>query len=145
MARIRITEAAKRGYASKPTIYRRIKDGTLSAHQEGDKRVLDVADLVRVFGEPASRGPAAPAAPADVRLGQLEAENEALKVERDRLRRERDQAHQDAADERQHGRKREDELLDMLKSTQRLIEDQTKPRSLWQRLMGRADRTLHQI
>ena len=132
MARIRITEAAKRGYASKPTIYRRIKDGTLSAHQDGDKRVLDIADLVRVFGEPAApTGGAAPLA------GMLETENEALKVEVDRLRRERDQARQEAADERQHGRKREDDLLDMLKATQRMIEDRTKPRSLWQRLTGR--------
>ena len=50
MARITISQAAKRGFASRPTLYREIKDGRLTALQDGDKKTLDLADLVRVFG-----------------------------------------------------------------------------------------------
>lgn len=140
MARITITEAMKRGFASKPTIYRRIKDGSLSTHLDGKTRVLDVADLVQVFGEPGEdpgRSPATPPVEEAVRLGRLEAELEAAKAEVEHLRRERDKARQEASDEREHGRKREDKLLDMVQATQRLLEDQTKPRSLWQRISGK--------
>ncbi len=70
-------------------------------------------------------------------FGRLEAELEAVKAEVDRSRRERNKARQEASDEREHGRKREDELLDLVKATQRHLEDQTKPRSLWQRISGK--------
>ncbi len=72
------------------------------------------------------------------RFGRLEAELGAVKAEVDRpLRRERNKARQEASDEREHGRKREDELLDLVKATQRQLEDQTKSRSLWQRISGK--------
>ncbi len=71
------------------------------------------------------------------RFGHLEAELEAVKAEVDPLRRERNKVRQEASDEREHGRKREDELLDLVKATQRQLGDQTKPRSLWQRISGK--------
>ncbi len=71
------------------------------------------------------------------RFGRLEAELEGVKAEVDRLCRERNKARQEASDEREHGRKREAELLDMVKATQRQLEDRTKPRSLWQRISGK--------
>ncbi|MCZ6727173.1 MAG: hypothetical protein O7A98_07430 [Acidobacteria bacterium] len=70
MARITISAAAKRGFASRPTLYRAIKDGRLTAHQEGDKKTLDLADLVKVFGEPGSKP--APAAKLDEAPGPPE-------------------------------------------------------------------------
>ncbi len=74
------------------------------------------------------------AAPFRAPGGQLEA----VRAEVDRpLRRERNKARQEASDEREHGRKREDELLDLVKATQRQLGDQTKPRSLWQRISGK--------
>ncbi len=51
MARISISEAANHGYAARMTIYRAIKDGRLTTHLEGQKKLLDIADLVSVFGE----------------------------------------------------------------------------------------------
>ncbi len=45
---ITISQAAKRGFASRPTLYRAIKDGWLTAVLEGDKKTLDLADLVTV-------------------------------------------------------------------------------------------------
>ena len=78
---------AKRGFASRPTLYRAIKDGRLTAHQDGDKKTLDLADLVKVFGEPGSKP--APAAKLDEALdrGRLEADRDRLAEEVDRLRR----------------------------------------------------------
>lgn len=40
MARISISEAANRGYAARMTIYRAIKDGRLTTHLEGQKKLL---------------------------------------------------------------------------------------------------------
>ena len=40
MACITISQATKRGFASRPTLYRAIKDGRLTAVLEGDKMTL---------------------------------------------------------------------------------------------------------
>ena len=106
MARITISQAAKRGFASRPTLYRAIKDGRLTALQDGDKKTLDLADLVRVFGEPEARAatPAGPDRTAAVELGHSEADRARLSEENGRLRRERDQARREAGEEREQGR-----------------------------------------
>ncbi len=46
MTRITISAAAKRGFASRPTLYRAIKDGRLTAIMDGDKKTIDLADRV---------------------------------------------------------------------------------------------------
>lgn len=140
MPLISASEAARRGFTSRPTIYRRIKDGRLSIHQQGDKRLLDVAELVRVFGDPSDRSkPPVPEIPIEdaIRIGRLEADAERLQVEVNRLRQERDQARQEASEEREQGRQERDRLMGILETAQRQIEDQTKPRSLWQRISGK--------
>ena len=77
MARITISAAAKRGFASRPTLYRALKDGRLTAQQDGDRKTLDLADQVNVFGEPGAK--TTPAAKPDV-AGAVH-----LEADRDRL------------------------------------------------------------
>jgi len=137
MARITISEAAKRGFASRPTLYRAIKDGRLTAHQDGDKKTLDIADLVKVFGEPGPKP--APVAKLDeaVMLGRLEADRDRLAGEADRLRRERDQARREATEERDQARQERDRLLGLVEATQKLLEDQSRDRQPgWRRFFG---------
>ena len=137
MARITISAAAKRGFASRPTLYRAIKDGRLTAHLEGDKKTLDLADLVKVFGEPGSK-PAAPAKLDDaLDRGRLEADRDRLAEEVDRLRRERDQARREATEEREQARQERDRLLGLVEATQKLLVDQSRERKRgWRRLFG---------
>ncbi len=130
MARITISAAAKRGFSSRPTLYRAIKDGRLTALQDGDKKTLDLADLVRVFGEPEAREASTPAKyrTAAVELGHLEADRRRLAEENDLLRRERDQARREAGDERDQARQERDRLLGLVEATQKLLEDQSSQR-----------------
>jgi len=142
MARITISAAAKRGFASRPTLYRAIKDGRLTAHQDGDKKTLDLADLVKVFGEPGAKS--APSEKPDlagaVQVGHLEADRDRLAEEVDRLRQERDQARREAVEEREQARQERDRLLGLVEATQKLLEDQSRERKAkrsWWRLGGK--------
>ncbi len=84
MARITITEAAKRGFSSRPTLYRAIKDGRLTAHQDDDKKALDLADLVKVFGEPGPKPKPAAKLDEAVQLIRLEVDRARLAEEVER-------------------------------------------------------------
>ncbi len=138
MARITITEAAKRGFASRPTLYRAVKDGRLTAHQDGDRKTLDLADLVKVFSEPGARAPAEKPDRAEaIELGHLEVDRARLSEEVNRLRRERDQARREATEERDQARLERDRLLGLIEATQKLLEDQSRERKRgWRRLFG---------
>jgi len=139
MARITISAAAKRGFASRPTLYRAIKDGRLTAVYYGDRKTIDLADLVKVFGEPGPKP--APAAKLNeaIGLGRLEADRDRLAEDVDRLRQERDQARREAGEERDQARLERDRLLGLVEATQKLLEDQSrqrKPKRRWWRLGG---------
>lgn len=144
MARITVTEAAKRGFASRPTLYRAIKDGRITPQEQGRKRLLDVADLVAAFGEPESK--AAPAGPAPgrdqaVAAARVEVERDQLQSDNDRLRRDLDEARKALETERVDAKQERSEMREIIQSTQKLLEDQSKEREaqrkeLWRRLTG---------
>ena len=53
MTILSVAEAAKSAGVGKATIYRRLKDGTLTASKRLDgSKGVDIAELIRVFGEP---------------------------------------------------------------------------------------------
>jgi len=134
MARVSISEAARRGYAARMTIYRAIKDGRLTPHLEGSKKLLDIADLVSVFGEPGVDDET-PGGSVEV-VGAVLSERDLLREQNERLRRDLETALREVTEEREHGRKREDELLDMVKATQKLLEDQTSSKGFIKRIFG---------
>jgi hypothetical protein len=72
MARLTILQASQQGFGSTLTIHRHIKDGTLPVYEEGDTKLLDVDDLISVFGEPGEPGGAAGDRVAPAANGQID-------------------------------------------------------------------------
>ena len=71
MARITINEAAKQGFKSRSQINKDIrpnKDGKikLSSFEERGRTVVDVADLVKLYGEPGSNAAPIPTTKVEV-------------------------------------------------------------------------------
>lgn len=52
MTRLTMGEAARAGWGSRASLYRLAKAGKLSTTVDGDRQLVDVAELVRVLGEP---------------------------------------------------------------------------------------------
>jgi hypothetical protein len=122
MARITAVEAVKAGYTSKPTLYRAVRNGALTAHKnEKGTKVFDVADLVKLFGEPGAAKPAKPAsAPADVTAS---IENTYLKDENARLKAELATAREDARSSRNDVTEERRRIDSMVDAHQKLLED----------------------
>jgi len=132
---VTITEAAKRGFASRPTLYRAIKEGRLSAKKvKGGGKTIDVSELVRVFGEPES------ATSSETRnetvsqgVSAVEAERNDLKALVRRLEADLRREHDNLDRERMQV----DRLMNMLEAAQRQLTDQRPRRSLLDRLTGK--------
>ena len=91
MSRLTVVQAAKAGFASRPTIYRAIKNGRLSRDVgQDDVLAIEVSELVRVFGEPVSRDGSGDDTSADIELEVLRRENARLKADLDDARQHRD-------------------------------------------------------
>ncbi|MEI7602000.1 MAG: hypothetical protein WCJ41_22170 [Aestuariivirga sp.] len=147
--RIRISEAVKAGWASKASIYRKLKAGDLQLQKEGDRQVLDVADLVRVFGEAGSRGKTAASRddvpkPEEAKAAQLlEAERDQAKAEAERLRSELAEAQRRLNDQQDAAARERDRLLQLLEGAQETVKQLTgpkeapTPRGFFQRLFGK--------
>lgn len=137
MAKITISEAARQGFSTRPTIYRKLKSGSLTATEDAaGNKVVDVADLVALFGEPGEK----PAIKKSQKDGEgallLQERLETQKSEIERLKAE-------LATARQEARTREDKLWEVLqdhkKERQSLIEDMTRERNkgVFERLFGK--------
>lgn len=148
MAKITFSEAAKKGWASRPTLYRRWKAGDLTADKGPDGAPLvDVSELVRVFGEPrrvtAKRQVDAyvtgghddgVTASGETEIASLRAEVERLRDDAARARAEAERERQVAERERQNA----DRLLTLLEQSQRQVTDQReKSGGFFKRLLGR--------
>lgn len=92
MTRLTVIQAARAGYASRATIYRKLRDGLLNIeHAEDGTTVIDPAELLRVFGEPRPPGDTSRETPFDTReTERLRTENTLLRAENEDLRRHRD-------------------------------------------------------
>ena len=119
MAKLTVVQAAQVGWASRQTIYRKARSGTLSPETDANgTTVIDTSELVRVFGEPASR---------DTAPDTLQSDS-GLQVQIDLLQAELARAREDLASERQH----RDRLTGLL---ERQLTDQ---RPWWSRLVARS-------
>ena len=139
MARITISEAARHGYAARPTIYRHIKSGKLSVIEEGDQKLIDVAELVRVYGEPGAEKSGSDAqVPAQVAV--LESERDRLKGDLERMEARLREAQEETSAEREKAEKERDRLLGIVENAQKQLEDQRQKddagavRGFWSRI-----------
>ena len=91
MPRLTVVEATKAGFASRPTIYRSVKNGRLSGDTGQDGVLtIDTSELVRVFGEPVSGDISGDDTSAGLELEVLRRENARLKADLDDAKQHRD-------------------------------------------------------
>ena len=120
MARITVTEAVRAGWASKATIYRKLKAGDIRLGKEGSRQLLEVSDLVRVFGAQGSRGKTSPSR-SDVprpekakALHLVKAELDQAFAELDRLRSELAETQRRLMEQQQEAARERDRLLGII-------------------------------
>ena len=130
MAHVTILQAAKAGYASRQTIYRKVKSGELSVHETGGKKLLDVADLVRVFGEPGAKkgDPSALSGPAVTERAMADQEVERLKAELAAKEAELREARDRISDQDEEARKERDRLLGLVEDGNKRLQDMRSDR-----------------
>jgi hypothetical protein len=86
MSKMTLGQAAKAGFASRAQIYRDAAGGKLAIEVRGDRKTVDLAELLRVYGDPGARPVpatailAAPDLPARAELERRVAELEAAKA-----------------------------------------------------------------
>ena len=130
MAKLNITQAAKATGVARVTIQRHIKRGKLSCEVIGSgQKVIDTSELLRVYG--GLKSPDTPDAEAQRdRKVQREAPDtvQMLRQKIEGLEREAEELRKDKEDLRQDkeaNRKREEELLTIIKQQQTLLLPQT--------------------
>ena len=115
-AEITISEAAKRGYASRATLQRAIKNGKLSVAKE-DKgfKYIQNAELERVYGATGVSSQASATPKSASKTSDLIAELAVAQKELEMLR-----------DQNEEYREREKRLMDTVEAQQRMLTDQSE-------------------
>jgi DNA repair exonuclease SbcCD ATPase subunit len=123
MAQITITAAAQQGFKSRAQINKDVRSGKLTSTLERGRKVVDIADLVRLYGEPGGDpvlpGPEQAATEQDLETAQ--AAQARLEMELREAREALAAKDADAAKER-------DRLMGMVEQSNALLEDLRKDR-----------------
>ena len=132
--KLTIAGAVKAGWASKPTLYRHMKTGKISVDKsQPGKTLIDISELVRVFGEPVSRKGSDETEMPGLILSTLERENAVLQ---EKLRFTEKQV-ESLTQGRQEAQEREEWLRGQLDAQTRLLATSEAPRGFWGRLFGK--------
>jgi len=123
MARITITQAAKQGFKSRAQINKDVRSGKLPSIVERGRKVVDVADLVRLYGEPGVE-----TVPPEPQQAATEQALEAAKAAQARLETELREAQDALAAKDADAAKERDRLMGMVEQSNALLEDLRKDR-----------------
>lgn len=122
MARITITEAAKQKYKSRSQINKDVRSGRLSSFEERGRKVVDVADLIKLYGEPGSKEAAAPVPTTKVDAN-LDRENEELKAELLQIKAELADARRTIDDKDKASTEERQKFMELVENSQKQLED----------------------
>ena len=123
MAQITITAAAKQGFKSRAQINKDVRSGKLPSTVDRGRKVVDVADLVRLYGEPG----ADPVAP-DPEQAAAEQDLVAAKAAQARLVAELREARDALGAKDADAAKERDRLMGMVEQSNALLADLRKDR-----------------
>lgn len=124
MAKISISEAAKQGFKSRSQINKDVRSGRLPHSEDRGRKVIDVADLVRLYGEPGGGSedgaPDKPIVAAEVFKSE---EIDQLKAEKARLETELREARDIIKDKDAEAAKERDRFIGLLEDGNKRLED----------------------
>jgi SMC interacting uncharacterized protein involved in chromosome segregation len=120
MARITINEAAKQGFKSRSQINKDVRSGKLPHTMERDTKVVDVSDLIKLYGEPGG-GPTE--IPTTAVKAEAERSAEKTQEELARIQVELREARDTIRDKESEAAKERDRLMSMLEEGQKQLAD----------------------
>ena len=127
MARITITEAAKQKYKSRSQINKDVRSGRLSSFEERGRKVVDVADLIALYGEPGSKAAPTPI-PTTKADAERDRENEELKAELQQIKAELADARRTIDDKDKAATEERQKFMELVENSQKQIEDMRSDR-----------------
>ena len=127
MARITITEAAKQGYKSRSQINKDVRSGRLPSFEERGRKVVDVADLIALYGEPGAKAAPAPI-PTTKADAERDRENEELKAELQQIKAELADARRTIDDKDKAATEERQKFMELVENSQKQLEDMRSDR-----------------
>ena len=121
MARISITEAAKQGFKSRSTLNKDVRSGKLPAHVERGRKVVDVAELIRLYGEPGAIE--ARPVPTDQATADAEQQNDALKAQLTRAEADLAEARRQIDDQTEKASAEREKFMQLVDNSQKQLQD----------------------
>ena len=122
MAKLNLTQAAKAAGIARGTLYKHIDEGKISCQlDDKGKRVIDTSELMRVYGEikqPETTRERTEERP--IKHKETREETEVTQVLRERIE-DLEKQIEDLRQDKEANRKRESELLDIVKQQQTLL------------------------